>query len=115
VPAGDAPHLVEELARIGLVTTPGSGWHGLSACAGEGACGSARADVRSAAAHRARARAHEAPTEHWSACERGCGRTAAVAVAIVATADRVTVETAAGIELLADTAAALRLLEGASA
>ena len=42
-----------ELRALGLVLDAGSGWAGLSACAGLGACAKARADVRAAAAARA--------------------------------------------------------------
>lgn len=72
------------LATLGFVTAAGSGWEGLSACAGAGACASARLDVRSAARTRAATRARQAAppaSEHWAACERGCGaRTDAVLV-----------------------------------
>jgi sulfite reductase beta subunit-like hemoprotein len=93
VPAGDVAAMTAQLAALGLVTAAGSGWHGLSACAGLGACSRARVDVRAAAAARARVRPVDAPAEHWSACERGCGRPVDVPVAVVATADALRIET----------------------
>jgi sulfite reductase beta subunit-like hemoprotein len=81
-----APASAEAVARgldaCGLVLEPGSGWAGLSACAGLGACAKARLDARAAAARRATVRADGAPTEHWSACERRCGETRRIAVAV---------------------------------
>lgn len=68
-----ADALERELAALGLELRPGSGWVGLSACAGLGACPRARIDVRAAAAARAAARDAGAPAEHWAACERRCG------------------------------------------
>jgi sulfite reductase beta subunit-like hemoprotein len=106
VAAREAPALVEALTTLGLVGSAGSGWHGLSACAGLGACASARVDVRAAAAARAGTRSAGAPAEHWSACERGCGRPADVPVAVTATAAGVLV----GDRLTEDLPAALALL-----
>jgi sulfite reductase beta subunit-like hemoprotein len=110
VPAAGVAPLTAELAALGLVTVAGSGWHGLSACAGLGACGRARVDVRAAAAARARARPAGAPAEHWSACERGCGRPVDVPVAVVAHADGLRLETFGGAQAAADVPTALALL-----
>jgi precorrin-3B synthase len=76
--------LLVELERIGLVTASDSGWVGLSACAGLGACARARLDVRERAARRASERDERSPTEHWSACERRCGEPPDVGVSAVA-------------------------------
>ncbi len=83
VPAGEADAAACDLAACGLVLAPESGWAGLSACAGMGACAKARVDVRAAAGRRAGERTPGMPAEHWSACERRCGepRDAALSVA----------------------------------
>jgi sulfite reductase beta subunit-like hemoprotein len=95
VPADRAPRLVADLDGLGLLTSPGSGWDGISACAGLGACVNARVDVRGAATRRAsarRGRAGPLPAEHWTACERGCGRPAAAPVLVTATSGAVRVQ-----------------------
>ncbi|HLI59737.1 MAG TPA: hypothetical protein VKV21_08740 [Solirubrobacteraceae bacterium] len=66
----------DRLAALGLIDDPSSGWRGLTACAGLGACRRARLDVRSRAQRRAAERGAEDPPEHWAACERNCGRPA---------------------------------------
>jgi precorrin-3B synthase len=72
------------LDRLGLVVSPDSGWEGLSACAGLGACTKARLDVRAEAARRAAERRPGDPSEHWSACGRRCGEPAGVGLAVFA-------------------------------
>ncbi|MEA2231060.1 MAG: precorrin-3B synthase [Solirubrobacteraceae bacterium] len=82
VDAGAADAVSDELQRCGLEVDGASGWVGLTACAGIGACRSALADVRAAAAQRARVRLPGAPIEHWAACGRRCGEDGDVAVAV---------------------------------
>jgi len=84
--AGAAVQAGRELRALGLVADPRSGWSGLSACAGLGACARALADVRSLAARRAQERVPGDPPEHFSACERRCGRPAGEHLAHTATA-----------------------------
>jgi sulfite reductase beta subunit-like hemoprotein len=110
VPAARAPGLVDELAALGLVVSASSGWHGLSACAGWGACQRARVDVRDAAAQRALVRGPGSPAEHWTACERGCGRPPEAPNSITAIAGGVLVERDGGTRLAADVAEAVALL-----
>jgi precorrin-3B synthase len=71
--------LVEsQLNELELITDPNSGWVGLTACAGLGACQRAEFDVRAAASRRAQQRDAAAAPEHWAACERHCGLTPGV-------------------------------------
>lgn len=104
------PSLVDDLAtsvrKLGLVAEPGSGWEGLSACAGLNACARARIDVRTAAGSRAAVRGAGARREHWSACERRCGETRDVQLGIAACGDAVAV----GAQIVRDVVRALSLL-----
>lgn len=90
VPAARAEAVAGGLARLGPVVAPGSGWHGLTACSGLGACRRALVDVRAAATARAVRRGPGAPAEHWSACPRRCGMKRDVPVGIVAGDDVLT-------------------------
>lgn len=69
----DALEAERDLAALGLVLDPQSGWAGLSACAGLGRCPRAQGDARGQAAARAPVRGPADPPEHWVACERRCG------------------------------------------
>ena len=76
----------EALAAVGLVLGGASGWIGLTACAGTGACPHALLDVRSAACARAVTRSARDPGEHWAACERRCGELPGTPVTVAASA-----------------------------
>jgi sulfite reductase beta subunit-like hemoprotein len=76
--------------RLGLVVSARSGWEGLSACAGRGACTKALVDVRAEAVGRAAERGPDDPTEHWSACGRRCGEPRDVGMAMFADGEGLT-------------------------
>lgn len=76
----------EALGDAGLVLEGASGWVGLTACAGTGACPRALLDVRAAACARALTRSAREPAEHWAACERRCGELPATPVTVAARA-----------------------------
>jgi precorrin-3B synthase len=76
----------DTLESAGLVLDSASGWVGLTACAGTGACPRALADVRAAASQRALQRTARDPAEHWAACERRCGEMPGTPVAVAARA-----------------------------
>ncbi len=84
VERADAPALERALAAAGLVVSPDSGWTGLSACAGMGACSKALLDVRAIAATRAAVRDGSSPSEHWAGCERRCGQPQNVEIGVAA-------------------------------
>ncbi len=113
VPSDRVGELTATLEGLGLVTAPNSGWEGLSACAGLHACQNARGDVRAAAVRRASVRRGSpghSRSEHWTACERGCGRPPAVAAAVTVEADAVRIERAGATTTSATIDDALRLL-----
>lgn len=112
VPAGDAGPLLTALGDAGFVTSEDSGWWGLTACAGKGACVRARVDVRAAAAARAHVRDRRAASEHWSACERGCGRPPG-ALAVTAVDVGLAIESDGGARVVPDAHAALAALASA--
>jgi sulfite reductase beta subunit-like hemoprotein len=84
IDAADSELLAGALERAGLVLSPDSGWAGLSACAGMGACSKALLDVRAAASRRAAVRGGSSPREHWSGCQRRCGQPRDVGLSIAA-------------------------------
>jgi precorrin-3B synthase len=100
------------LLSLGLVLQPGSGWVGLSACAGLGRCGHARVDVRSAATARARSRRPGAAAEHWAACERRCGERADQPIAVAALRDGVAVRRGESERLVTGLETAIAVLAG---
>jgi sulfite reductase beta subunit-like hemoprotein len=113
VPPRRAPRLIADLEGLELVTTCGSGWEGISACAGLGACVNAQVDVRGAATRRAAARrtlAGPLPAEHWTACDRGCGRPVEAPVLVIAGPDAVRVQRAGTTAVVASVDDALALL-----
>lgn len=83
---GAADDVRRELEALGLIIDPESGWGGLTACAGLGACQKALLDVRANAERRAAERTAGARPEHWAGCERRCGRPSGRHLAITATA-----------------------------
>jgi sulfite reductase beta subunit-like hemoprotein len=110
VAEAELPAAQAALERAGLILQPGSGWEGLTACSGIGACVNAQFDVRAAAAIRAQQRRSSAAAEHWSACGRRCGQRARQPLGIVADGQRLTVTRGETVESVPDLDAALAAL-----
>lgn len=114
VAGADAASLLATLRTVGFVTGENSGWRGLSACAGTDGCVRARVDVRAAAAARTRVRDADAGAEHWSACERDCGRPQGAVSVTAHEASLVIAGDGVRERRLADVSAALEELRSAS-
>ncbi|TCC22194.1 precorrin-3B synthase [Kribbella speibonae] len=80
------PAAATGLEEVGLVTTPGSVWEGVTACAGQPGCAKALADVRTdATTHLTTGRVvGRGRRVHWSGCERRCGKPAGAFVDVLA-------------------------------
>ncbi|HEY4280702.1 MAG TPA: hypothetical protein VGM91_20965 [Conexibacter sp.] len=110
VPVAREAAVRDGLRALGLVVDADSGWRGLTACSGLGACRRALIDVRAAAAERAERRGADAPSEHWSACERRCGMKRDVPIGIVAGETTLAVRVGEQVREAADVDDALELL-----
>jgi sulfite reductase beta subunit-like hemoprotein len=99
-----------DLAALGLVLDPDSGWIGLTACAGLGRCPKARLDVRAAATARARVRGPGVAAEHWAACQRRCGERAGQPIAVAADGVGLAVRIEGGERIVASVEDALTVL-----
>ncbi|WP_236710790.1 precorrin-3B synthase [Streptomyces sp. 150FB] len=82
-----AHDLLDRLRTAGLITDPGSRWHGVGACTGRPGCAKALSDVRADAA----ASVSAGPAGgtgglpvHWSGCARRCGHPGTTHVDVVA-------------------------------
>ncbi|MFD3406296.1 precorrin-3B synthase [Kribbella sp. NPDC058693] len=75
------------LEGVGLVSTPGSVWEGVTACAGRPGCSKALGDVRADAARLMPAFERDGRRVHWAGCERRCGKPAGEFVDVVAVGD----------------------------
>ncbi|MFD4367505.1 precorrin-3B synthase [Rhodococcus sp. NPDC058521] len=83
-----AEQVVRVLAPMGLIFDENSPWLHISACTGRPGCAKALADVRTDA--RAALERGEVPivgNQHWSGCDRLCGRPRSTVTDVVATAD----------------------------
>ena len=98
------------LGELGFSLSPTSGWVGLTACAGLGACPRARVDVRAAASARAAVRDPRDGAEHWAACERRCGERTRQPVSVAPEGDRVLVRRGEHEQAVATVADALEVL-----
>jgi precorrin-3B synthase len=85
-----AHDLLDRLRTAGLITDPGSRWHGVGACTGRPGCAKALSDVRADAA----ASVSAGPAGgtgglpvHWSGCARRCGHPGTTHVEVVATGE----------------------------
>ncbi|MGW2512550.1 precorrin-3B synthase [Streptomyces scopuliridis] len=78
--------VLDRLRTAGLITNPGSPWHGVGACTGRPGCAKALADVRSDAAA-AVSRGSGGLPVHWSGCARRCGHPQGRWVDVVATGE----------------------------
>ncbi|MGW6277149.1 precorrin-3B synthase [Kribbella sp. NPDC055071] len=65
---------VEGLEGVGLVTSAGSVWEGVTACVGWPGCGKALGDVRGDASRVMPGMVRDGRRVHWSGCERRCGK-----------------------------------------
>ncbi|MEV5966290.1 precorrin-3B synthase [Kribbella sp. NPDC051952] len=73
-----------QLEAVGLVTTAGSVWGGVTACAGQPKCSKALADVRADAWQVMPGMRRDGRRVHWSGCERRCGKPAGDFVDVLA-------------------------------
>ena len=81
------PAAAAGLEDVGLSTTPGSVWEGVTACAGQPGCAKSLADVRADAARLVPGMRRDGRRVHWSGCERRCGKPSGAYVDVLAVGD----------------------------